>query len=63
MFVSRRRVLLGLLMLAMRVVVGGLEVMVGGCVMACGRLVMMFHRRVLGVFGHGAFSCKGKRKG
>jgi hypothetical protein len=44
MFVSRRRVLLGLLMLAMRVVVGSLEVVVGGCVMAGCGLMMMLHR-------------------
>jgi hypothetical protein len=63
MFVSRRRVLLGLLVLAMRVVVGSLEVVVSGRVMAGGGLVMMLHRGVFGVFGHGASSCKRKRKG
>jgi hypothetical protein len=43
MFVSCRRVLLGLLVLAMRVVMGSLEVVVGGRVMAGGGLVMMLH--------------------
>jgi hypothetical protein len=59
MFVSCRRVLLGLLMLTMRVVVGGLEVVVGSRVVTGGGLVMMLYRCVFGVFGHGATSCKG----
>ena len=43
MFVSCRRVLLGLLVLAMCVVMGSLEVVVGGRVMTGGGLVMMLH--------------------
>jgi hypothetical protein len=57
--VGRGGVLLGLLMLAVGMVMGRLEVVVGGRVVAGGRLVVMFHRRVLVVFGHDAFSEKG----
>jgi hypothetical protein len=54
---------LGLFMLAMRVMMGRLEMVVSGRVMASGCLVMMLDRCVFGVFGHGASSCKGTRKG
>jgi hypothetical protein len=54
--VGRGGVLLGLLMLAVAVVVGRLEVVVGGRVVTGGRLVVMLHRRVLVLFGHDAFS-------
>ena len=52
-FVSRRRVLLGLLMLAMGVVVGRLQVMVRGRVMVCGGLHVILDGRVLALLGHG----------
>jgi hypothetical protein len=51
MFTHCGRVLLGLLMLAMRMVVRG-------CVMACRGLVMMLNRRVFVLFWHRAFTCK-----
>jgi hypothetical protein len=58
MFVSRRRMLLGLVMLAMRMMVGSLEVVVSSRMMASGGQVMMLDRGVFGVFGHGASSSK-----
>jgi hypothetical protein len=51
-FVSRRRVLLRLVMLPMNVVMGSLKVVVGGGMMACGRVVMMLHGRVFALLGH-----------
>jgi hypothetical protein len=53
MFVSRRRVLLGLLMLAMGVVVGRLQVMVRRRVMVCGGLHVMLDGRVFVLLCHG----------
>jgi hypothetical protein len=51
--VSRRRVLLGLLVLPVGVMVGRLQVMVRGGVMVCGGLSVMLDRRVLGLLCHG----------
>jgi hypothetical protein len=50
------RVLLGLLVLPVSVVVGGLQVVVCRRVMAGGGVEMMLDRRVLMLFGHGAYS-------
>jgi hypothetical protein len=44
MLMSSGRVLLGLLMLAISMMVGGLEVVMGGCVMAGRGQVMMLNR-------------------
>ena len=52
-FVSRRGVLLGLLMLTVGVVVSRLQVMVRGRVMVCGGLHVMFDRRVFVLLCHG----------
>ena len=51
--VSRRRVLLGLLVLPMGVIVGRLQVMVRGGVMVCGGLTVMLDGRVFGVLCYG----------
>jgi hypothetical protein len=53
MFVSRRGVLLGLLMLAMSVVVGRLQVMVRGRVMVGGGLHVMLDGRMFVLLCHG----------
>jgi hypothetical protein len=56
-------VLLGLLMLAMRMVVRGLKVVVRRCVMAGRSLVMMLNRRVFVLFGHGGVLLERKMDG
>jgi hypothetical protein len=53
-FVSRRGVLLGLIVLAMGMMMGRLEVMVRGGVVTRGRLVVVLDRRVLVRFCHGS---------
>jgi hypothetical protein len=52
MFVSRRRMLFGLLMLPVRMVVGRLMVMMSGSVMMSGCHTVMLRGRVLGLFCH-----------
>ena len=51
-FVGRRGVLLRLVMLAVFVVVGGLQMVVGGGLVLGGGLVMVFSRSVLVLAGH-----------
>jgi hypothetical protein len=53
MLMSSGRVLLGLLMLAIGMMVGGLEVVMGGCVMAGRGQVMMLNRPMFVLFWHG----------
>jgi hypothetical protein len=55
-FVRRRRVLLGLLMLPVRMVVGSLEVVVGSRMMPPGRQEVVFNCRVLVLLGHAGSS-------
>ena len=57
--VSRRRVLLGLLVLPVGVMVGRLQVMVRGGVMMCGRLPVMLDGRVFGLLCHGHLLLQG----
>jgi hypothetical protein len=58
-FVSRRRVLLGLLVLSVGVMVGCLQVMVRGGMMVCGGLPVMLDRRVFGLLCHGLVLLQG----
>jgi hypothetical protein len=53
-FVGRRGVLLGLVVLAERVVMGRLEVVVGGSLVMGGSLVVMLDGRVLLLTSHDA---------
>jgi hypothetical protein len=53
MGVSRRRVLLGFLVLPVRVMVGRLQMMVCGRVMVCGGIMVMFDSRMFGLLCHG----------
>jgi hypothetical protein len=50
--VGARRVLLGVLMLAVGVMVGGLMMVVSSRVVSRRRLMVMLHRRVFAVFRH-----------
>jgi hypothetical protein len=62
MLVSRGRMLLGLLVLAISMMMGRLKVMVGGRVMAGRGLVMMVNRRMFVLFWHGCILLLSKVK-
>jgi hypothetical protein len=62
MLVSRRRVLLGLLVLPVGVMVGRLMMMVCGSMMVCSSLFMMLDGRVFGLVCHGLVLLKGFRE-
>ena len=59
MLVSRRRVLLGLLVLPVGMMVGRLMMMVCGSMMVCSSLLMMLDGRVFGLVCHGLVLLKG----
>jgi len=59
MLVSRRRVLLGLLVLPVGVMVGRLMMMVCGSMMVCSGLVVVLDGRVFGLVCHGLVFLKG----
>jgi hypothetical protein len=63
MLVSCGRVLLGLLVLAVSMVMGGLKVVVRGGVVTGRGLVMMLNRRVFVLFGHGSVLLQSKVEG
>jgi hypothetical protein len=59
MLLSRRRVLLGVLVLPVRVVMGRLQVVMRGRVMMCCGLMVMLDGRMFGLLWHGFVLCSG----